>query len=75
MGILGYRGWGGDNSSYPGVCGGMGIQKKEKIMTQALDPKQCLFTNLGRHLVSVWRHLGSILEGSGRHLEASGRYL
>ena len=32
-------------------------------MTQAQDPKQWLFTNLGRHLVSIWRHLASILEG------------
>ena len=52
-------------------------------MTQALDPKQCLFTNLGCKLEprreglveSIWESCGDIRVASWRHLEASWKHL
>ena len=57
------------------------IQKSD--LTQALDPKQCLFTNLGCKLEprreglveSIWESCGDIRVASWRHLEASWKHL
>ena len=56
---------------------------KNKTMTQALDPKQCLFTNLGCKLEprreglveSIWESCGDIRVASWRHLEVSWKHL
>ena len=56
---------------------------EKRKMTQALDPKQCLFTNLGCKLEprreglveSIWESCGDIRVASWRHLEASWKHL
>ena len=63
---------------------GKTYEKSMKIyMTQAQDPKQWLFTNLGCKLEprreglveSIWESCGGIRVASWRHLEASWKHL
>ena len=59
------------------------IYENTKEMTQAQDPKQCVFTNLGCKLEprreglveSIWESCGGIQVASWRHLEASWKHL